>query len=72
MDEETLLIVFVGASIEVSFVTTEVGASGDMEPWVLEAKFANLPCLKFICDVSPALFWHVCLQSEQTSPVLST
>ena len=29
MDEETVLAVFVGASIEVSFVTTEVGASGD-------------------------------------------
>ena len=56
MDEETILVVFVGVSIEVSFVTTEVGASGDTEPWVLEAKF---PKLKFICDASPALF-HIC------------
>ena len=72
MDEETLLIVFVGASIEVSFVTTEVGASGNTEARVLEAKFADFPCLKFICDVSPALSWHICMQSGQTSPVLST
>ena len=32
MDEETLLVVFVRASIEVTFVTAEVGASGDTEP----------------------------------------
>ena len=31
MDKETVLVVFVGASIEVSFVTTEVGDSGDTE-----------------------------------------
>ena len=31
MDEETVLVEFVGASIEESFVTTEVGASGDTE-----------------------------------------
>ena len=72
MDEEPVLVVFVGASIEMTFVTTEVGDSGDTEPWVLEAQFANFPCLKFICDVSPALFWHIYLQSGQTSPVLST
>ena len=39
---------FVGASVEVSFVTTEVGASGDTKPCVLEAEFPNFPCLKFI------------------------
>ena len=32
MDEETVLLVFVGNSIELSFVITEVGASGDTEP----------------------------------------
>ena len=33
MDEKTvLLVVFVGNSIEVSFLITEVGASGDTEP----------------------------------------
>ena len=72
MDEEPVLVVFLGALIEISFVTIEVGDSEDTEPWVLEAKFANFPCLKFICDVSPALFWHICLQSGQTIPVLST
>ena len=56
MDKETVSVVFVATSILVSYVTAEVGASGDTEPWVLEAKFANVPCLKFICDMSPALF----------------
>ena len=32
MDEEPVLVVFVGASIEMTFVTTEVGDSGDTEP----------------------------------------
>ena len=31
MDKETVLVVLVGALIEVSFVTTEVGASEDTE-----------------------------------------
>ena len=31
MDEETVLVEFASASIEVSFVTTEVRASGDTE-----------------------------------------
>ena len=56
MDAKTVLLVFVGASVEVSFEITEVGTSGDTEPRVLEAKFVNFPCLKFICDVSPTLF----------------
>ena len=32
MDEKTVLLVFVGTSVEVSFVITEVGASEDREP----------------------------------------
>ena len=32
MDEKTVLLLFVGNSVEVSFVITEVGASGDTEP----------------------------------------
>ena len=32
MNEETVLVVFVGASVGVSFVTTEVSASGYTEP----------------------------------------
>ena len=56
MDEETVLAGFVGALTGVSFVTTEVGALVDTEPWILEAKFADFPCLKFISDMSSALF----------------
>ena len=61
MDKETVLVVSVGGSIEMSFVSTEVLASGDTETWVLEAKFAI-----------SALFRYICWQSGQTSPVLST
>ena len=32
MDEKTVLLVFLGASIEVSFEITEVGTSGETEP----------------------------------------
>ena len=32
MAEKTVLLLFVGNSVEVSFVITEVGASGDTEP----------------------------------------
>ena len=32
MDEKTVLLVFVGTSVEVPLVITEVGASGDREP----------------------------------------
>ena len=49
MNEETVLVVFVGASIGVSFVTTEVSASGDTEPWVLEAKLSMLE-IHMWCD----------------------